>query len=441
MRWSNMVPDVHYARSGDINIAYTVFGDGAHNLIWVPGFISQVEHWWEEPNQVRWLQRLSSFARVVMFDKRGTGLSDRFSEPPTMEERMEDVKAVMDAAGMGQAAVLGISEGGSLVTLFAATYPERCNAIILYGAFARFNSWFADDEAFGSFLDYVDHHWGSGESVKGFAPSRKDDPAYKKWWGRFERLGGSPSSVKAIMNLNKQIDVSAVLPFIHVPTLVVHRTDDPAVSVEGGRELASLIPGARLVELAGGDHMPSLGDMEAVANVVEEFVTGEKAANVINRTLSTVLFTDIVGSTARAEELGDRRWADLLEAHDRAIRQEFMRFQGVEVKSLGDGFLATFDGPARAVRCAQAIVEAAASLGLTVRAGAHTGEIEETSDDVRGIAVNIAARVIDAAGPGQILATRTVKDLTAGSGLQFEEFGVHQLKGIPDDWQLYWATS
>lgn len=430
-------PDVHYAKCGDVNIAYSVFGDGPVDLVWVPGFISNVEHWWDEPGQARWLQRVGSFARVVIFDKRGTGLSDRFTGAPTMEERMEDVQAVMDAAGMERAAVMGVSEGGSLAALFAATYPKRCQALVLYGAFARFRSWYPTDESFQAFFDYVEKQWGSGASLPAFAPSRRNDPAYQKWWGRFERLGGSPTSVKAIMRLNSQIDISSVLPSIHVPTLVVHRTEDPTVSIEGGRELATLIPNARLVELPGGDHLPPVGDLEAVAGAIEEFLTGERSVSVTDRTLATVVFTDIVDSTALAETMGDRHWQDLLATHDRMVRQEIGRFRGTEIKSLGDGFLATFDGPARAVRYAQAIIEAANSLGLDMRAGLHTGEVELVEDDVRGLAVNIASRVVDLAGRNEALVTRTIKDLVAGSGLQFEDMGVRSLKGIPEEWALY----
>ena len=435
-----MTPKVHYAKCGDVHIAYLVFGEGAIDLVVVPGFISHVEHFWDEPGQARWYQRLGSFARVVMFDKRGTGLSDRFSGAPTMEERMEDVHAVMDTVGVERSAVLGISEGGSLAALFAATYPDRCRALVLYGAFARFRSWFPSDEALQAFFDYVENNWGSGASLPRYAPSRQNDVAYQKWWGRYERLGGSPSSVTAIMRLNSEIDISSVLPSIHVPTLVVHRTGDPTVDIEGGRELAEKIPGARLVELPGEDHLPSVGDMEAIAGAIEEFLTGEKPVRIADRTLATVVFTDIVDSTARAESLGDQRWHDLLGAHDSAVRQELARFRGTEIKSLGDGFLATFDGPARAVRCAQAIIEAAASLGLEVRTGLHTGEVELGDGDVRGIAVNIASRVIDLAGPGDTLVTRTVKDLIAGSGIRFEDFGVHTLKGVPDEWPLYRAA-
>ncbi len=435
-----MTPEVHYARCGDLHIAYMVFGEGAIDLVWVPGFISHLEHWWDEPSQVRWYQRLGSFARVVMFDKRGTGLSDRFSGAPTLEERLEDLNAVMDAVGIEQAALLGISEGGSLAALFAATYPDRCRALVLYGAFARFRSWFPSDQDLQAFFDYVENNWGSGASLPRYAPSRQNDAAYRKWWGRYERLGESPSSVTAIMRLNSQIDISSVLPSIHVPTLVVHRTGDTLVDIAGGRELAEKIPGARLVELPGEDHLPSVGDMEAIAGTIEEFLTGEKPVRIADRTLATVVFTDIVDSTARAESLGDQRWHDLLGAHDSAVRQELARFRGTEIKSLGDGFLATFDGPARAVRCAQAIIEAATSLGLEVRTGLHTGEVALGDGDVRGIAVNIAARVVDLAGPGDTLVTRTVKDLIAGSGIRFEDFGVHTLKGVPDEWPLYRAA-
>ncbi len=435
-----MTPEVRYARCGDVHIAYTVFGEGANDLVWVPGFISQVEHWWDEPGYVRMLERFASFARVTMFDKRGTGLSDRLSGAPTMEERMEDVHAVMDAVGLEEAVIFGVSEGGSLAALFAATYPDRCRALALYGAFARFQSWFPSEEALEALFDYVENNWGSGASVARFAPSRQGDSAFQEWWGRFERLGGSPSSVKAIMKLNSEIDISSILPSIHIPTLVLHRTEDPTVDVEGGRELASKIPGARLVELPGADHLPSVGDMESIAGALEEFLTGKKPVGSTDRVLATVLFTDLVDSTARAISLGDQHWKNLLSAHDSAVRRELARFRGTEIRWLGDGFLATFDGPARAVRCAQVIVEKAASLDLDIRAGLHTGEVELIGEEVHGIAVHIASRVMNLAGPRETLVTRTVKDLVAGSGIIFENFGAHTLKGVPDDWVLYRAT-
>lgn len=437
-----MIPDVHYAKCGDVHIAYQIFGEGPIDLIVVPGFISHVEHWWDEPSHVRWHRRLGNFARVVIFDKRGTGLSDRFSGAPTIEERMEDVHGVMDAVGIERASVLGISEGGSLAALFAATYPDRCQSLVLYGAFANIKWWIPSDEALQAFYDSAENNWGSDASVPRIAPSRQNDAAFRKWYGRFLRFGGSPSAVKAIMRLNSEIDVSGVLPSIHVPTLVVYRRGDVYVNTEGSRELAERIPSARLVELPGADHLPAVGEageMEALADTIEEFLTGEKPVRIADRTLATVVFTDIVDSTSRAETLGDQRWRDLLAAHDAAVRQELAHFQGSEIKSLGDGFLATFDGPARAVRCAQAIIEAAGSLGLEVRAGLHTGEVELGDGDVRGIAVHIASRVIDLADSGETLVTRTVKDLIAGSGIRFEAFGVHTFKGVSDEWPLYRA--
>ena len=435
-----MTPEIQYAKCGGVHIAYAVFGEGAIDLVYVPGFISHVENWWDDPGYARMFERFASFARVILFDKRGTGLSDRFSGAPTMEDRMEDVHAVMDAVGVERAAILGVSEGGSLAVLFAATYPERCRALALYGAFARFQSWFPDDEALQAFYDYVDNDWGSAASLGKFAPSRQGDPAFQKWWGRFERLGGSPSAVKAIMKLNSEIDISSILPSIHIPTLVLHRTADPAIDVEGGRELARTIPGARLVELPGVDHVPSVGDMESIAGALEEFLTGEKPIANTDRVLATVLFTDIVDSTARALSLGDHHWKDLLSAHDNAVRSELSRYRGTEIRWLGDGFLATFDGPARAIRCAQAIIESASSLDLEIRAGLHTGEIELIGDEIHGIAVHIASRVMSLAGPRETLVTRTVKDLVAGSGIIFEESGVHTLKGLPEAWALYRAA-
>ena len=432
-----MTPKIQYAKCGEVHIAYTVFGEGTIDLVYVPGFISHVDNWWDDPGYVRMFERFARFARVILFDKRGTGLSDRFSGAPTMEDRMEDVQAVMDAVGSKQAAILGVSEGGSLAALFAATYPERCRALALYGAFARFQSWFPDNRALHAFYDYVENDWGSGASLPKFAPSRQEDPAFQKWWGRFERLGGSPSAVKAIMKLNSEIDISNILPSIHIPTLVIHRIGDPAINVEGGRELARKIPGARFVELPGVDHVPSVGDMESIADALEEFLTGEKPIGNTDRVLATILFTDIVDSTARALNLGDHEWKSLLTAHDGAVRSELARFRGKEIRWLGDGFLATFDGPARAVRCAQAIVEAASSLNLEIRAGLHTGEIELIDEEVHGIAVHIASRVLSLAGPSETLVTRTVKDLVAGSGIVFENAGVHTLKGLPDEWALY----
>ncbi len=433
-----MLPTTRYAKSGDVHIAYQVFGDGPIDLVYTPGFVSHLENLWDQPDLARWLLRLARFARVVMFDKRGTGLSDRTGELPSFDQRMDDLRAVMDAVGIERAALFGVSEGGPLTALFAATHPDRCRAMVLYGTFARFASWVPTAERLQAMLDYIDRDWGSGRIAQRFAPSRQDDPAFRQWMGRFERLGASPAAAMALMQMNSQIDITEVLPSIRVPTLILHRTSDPVVSVEGGRLLAERIPGARYVELPGIDHFVFIGDSTAqIGDLVEEFLTGSRAAVDIDRALATVLFTDIVGSTARAEQLGDQRWRGLLDGHHAAARREFARFRGKEVKSLGDGFLATFDGPARAIRCASAISEAVRALGIEVRAGLHTGEIEAGEDDVRGIAVHIAARVAALAGPGEVLVSRTVRDLVAGSGIRFLERGRHALHGLQEPVELY----
>ncbi len=437
-----MPPLTRYAKSGDVHIAYQVFGGGPIDLVFAPPFVSHVENYWDEPDFARWLHRLGSYARVAMFDKRGTGMSDRTSELPGLDQRMDDVRAVMDAVGMDRAALLGISEGGPLTAFFAATHPDRCRALVLYGSFARFTSWLPTVEALEAFLAYIDRDWGSGKSLGMFAPSRQSDPAFQNWWGRFERLGASPAAAIALMRMNSQIDITDILPTIRVPTLVIHRTNDVTINVEGGRFLAEHIPGARYVEVPGTDHIPFVGDNAAeIADLIEEFLTGSKAAVSADRVLATILFTDIVGSTERAAQLGDQRWRDLLQLHHQAVRRELARFRGREIDTAGDGFFATFDGPARAVRCAQAIGSALQPLGLQVRAGLHTGECEIMGDKITGIAVNISARVAALAGAGEVLVSSTVKDLVSGSGLNFAEHGSHVLKGIPGDWRLFSALA
>jgi pimeloyl-ACP methyl ester carboxylesterase len=433
-----MQATIRYAKSGPVHVAYQVFGNGAVDLVFVPGFISHLEHWWSEPAHARWLRRLGESTRVILFDKRGTGLSDRVDQQPDMDARMDDVRAVLDAVGVERAAIMGISEAGSLASLFAATHPERCQALILYGAFARFSSWFPTEAALQQFYRYADTTWGTGASLPMFVPSMVDNKAFQEWWAKFERLGANPAACIEIMRLNSQIDVSAVLPTIHVPTLVIHRKDDVAVNVEGGRELAALIPNARYVELSGTDHIPFVGDNAGeIADVVHEFLTGSRAPIAVDRVLATVLFTDIVGSTEKAAALGDSRWRELLEEHNNAVRAELARFRGREVKSLGDGFLATFDGPARAIHCAQSIITALRPLEIPIRAGIHTGEVEIADNDIRGIAVHITSRVASLGGADDIVVSRTIKDLVAGSGITFQDFGTHVLKGIPDAWQLY----
>ena len=430
------VPVIRYAKSGDVHIAYQVFGSGTTDLVFVPGFISHIENYWEHPDTARWLLRLGRFARVIMFDKRGTGLSDPVRERPSLDLRMDDVRAVMDAAGSESAAVLGVSEGGALAALFAATYPQRCQRLVLYGAFARFPK---SADVLKPFIKYADRAWGSGLSLPAWAPSRQNDAALQQWWGRFERLGGSPAAATAVMRMTAETDVSDVLSAIRVPTLVIHCKEDTLIPIESGRSIARDIPGAQLIELPGQDHLFFIH--EQIVECIEEFLTGSVSGAESHRVLATVLFTDIVGSTARAEQIGDRRWHDLLDAHHAAVRRELAHYRGSEVKSLGDGFLATFDGPARAVRCACAIAEAIRPLGIDVRCGLHTGEIEVGERDVQGIAVHIAARISAAASAGEVLVSRTVKDLVAGSGLRFSDRGKHSLKGLQDAMELYAASS
>ena len=433
-----MQPVTRYAKSGDVNVAYQVFGDGPLNLVLAPLFVSNIEVLWERPDIARWLLRLASYSRVAMFDKRGTGMSDRVTELPGLDQRIDDLRAVMDGAGMEQAALLGISEGGPLTALFAATYPYRCRSLVLWGSFARFTSWFPTEEALQQFLGYIDQAWGSGASMPFFAPSLANDQAAIQWMGRFERLGASPASVAALMRMNSQIDISGIVHTIRVPTLVIHRTGDVTINVEGGRYLAEHIPNAHYIELPGVDHPPWVGDnADQIADVIEKFLTGSTAAVPVDRVLATVLFTDIVGSTEKAATLGDRRWGDLLDAHHATIRRNLARFRGHEVKTTGDGILATFDGPARGVRCACAIADEVRPLGIEIRAGLHTGECEMTDEDVGGIAVHIGARVAALAGAGEVLVSSTVKDLVAGSGLRFGDRGTQLLKGVPGEWHVF----
>jgi class 3 adenylate cyclase len=437
-----MQPRTQYAKSGDVHIAYQVFGEGAVDLVFVPGFVSHIENYWDEPNFARWLRRLGSFSRVIMFDKRGTGLSDQVSELPGMDQRLDDVRAVMDAVGIERAAIFGISEGGSLAALFAATHPERSQALIIYGGFAQFSSWLPTQEALESLIQYIDKNWGSGEGWLGIvAPTKEGDLAFQQWWGKFERLGASPSAAIKLIRMNSQIDITEVLPSINVPTLVIHRKGDMVVNVEAGRLLAERIPGAKYVELSGADHLAFVGeDSDRILDEMEHFLTGETSAPNVERMLATIVFTDIVGSTAKAQTLGDRAWGDLLDLHDKAVRRELARFQGNEIKWTGDGFLAAFDRPARAIQCALTIVSTVRALGIEVRAGIHTGEVDIVKNDIRGIAVHIASRVADLANGGDVVVSRTVKDLVAGSGIAFQDYGTYELKGVPEQWMLFRAS-
>jgi class 3 adenylate cyclase len=431
-----------YAKSGDLHIAYVVEGDGPIDLVWIPPWISQVEYLWSEPSLETVMSRLTKFARLITFDRRGSGLSDPFFGAPTLEEQMDDVLAVMEAAGSERAAICGTLEGGPMAALFAATYPERTDALVLYATFARATR--APGYEFAWPAETRDRHmeeglrqWGQGWVAAGVAPGKVQDPGFMEWAGRLERLAASPSTIRRIFDLIGEFDVRDVLPSIRVPTLVMHRTEDTFIQVDHSRYMASKIPGARYVELEGEDNMFSLGDSDALIGEIEEFLTGTRHEHEPDRMLATVLFTDICDSTARAAEMGDRGWRFLLERHDALFRQALARHRGREVKRTGDGFLATFDGPARAIRCAASVSEAMGTLGLQIRAGLHTGELEVMDGDLGGMAVHIASRVMGAAGPNEVLVSGTVKDLVVGSGIEFEDRGERELRGVPGEWRLY----
>jgi class 3 adenylate cyclase len=436
-------PRTSYACNGDVNIAYQVIGDGPLDLLFIPAFVSHLDLYWAAPETAAFFRRLASFSRLILFDKRGTGLSDPASGVATLEERMEDVRAVLDACGSKRAALFGLSEGGPMSLLFAATYPERTTALITFGSFARllptpdyFPSLREDwEDGFVRFTDALQNHWGEGKALAQFMPSLAGDESARRTLGMFERAAASPAMVRALQQFNIELDVTHVLPVIGVPTLVLHRTAD-VIPVEYGRYLGEHVPGARFVELAGNDHMPWLGNSDAVLDEVEQFLTGARGAAEPDRVLATVLFTDIAGSTERAAALGDDRWRVLLESHNELVRRQLAAFGGREVKTLGDGFLATFDGPGRAIRCACGIREAIGSLGVDVRAGVHTGECEVIGADIGGMAVHIGARVAARAAPGEVLVSSAVRDLVVGSGIEFAHRGTYELKGVPGEWQL-----
>jgi class 3 adenylate cyclase len=432
-------PETQYARSGDLRIAYQVAGGGPLDLVFVPGFTSNIDLFWEMPEWAGFFSRLAAFSRLILFDKRGTGLSDRVAGIANLEERMDDVRAVMDSAGSQRAALLGVSEGGPMSLLFAATYPQRAQALVLYGSYAQ-HPLLTSEDYLQERIDVIDRLWGTGYYALGrFLPTITVDEGMRRAWARLERQSASPAAAIAILKMVREIDARHILSAIRVPTLVLHRVGDGAVPVEAGRYLAHNIVGARYVELPGDNHAP-LHEPEMVSRIVgeiQEFLTGSRGEIEVDRVLATVMFTDIVDSTKRAAELGDREWRLLRERHDGAVRQLLTRFRGHEVKNLGDGFLATFDGPARAIRCAAAISDAVLPLGIAVRSGLHTGEIELTVDDVTGIAVHIAARVAAQADAGETVVSSTVRDLVAGSGLRFEDRGSRVLKGLPDEVHLY----
>jgi class 3 adenylate cyclase len=434
-------PRTRYAHSGDASIAYQVIGpteraSAQHrpiDLVVVNGPASHLELMWEEPSTARSFERLASFSRLILHDRRGTGLSDPVTSPPTLEQQMDDLCAVLDDIGVERTALWGASDLG-MCAMFAATYPERVTALVLSGV-APDGSDSLTEGRREEVLDAIENRWGEGTLVSMYAPSQVGNRAFEEWWGRMQRSAVSPGMARQLIEMAKQTDLRAVLPTIQAPTLVTHQTDDMYIPVQRGREVATLIPDARFIEYPGQDQY---GWIEASGiDDVEEFLTGRRPVGTIDRVLATVLFTDIVGSTEHASRLGDGRWRTLLGEHNVAVRSELQRWRGQEVKTIGDGFLATFDGPARAVRCAAEIIETTAALGLKIRTGLHTGECELVGNDVAGIAVHIGARVLEQAEPGEVLASSTVKDLVVGSGLRFADRGVHALRGVPDPWRLY----
>jgi class 3 adenylate cyclase len=442
-----MIPDTKYAKSGDVHIAYQVFGTGKIPLVVGPGWASHLEYSWEDPTYAKFLQRLGSFAHVVWFDKRGTGLSDRVSELPTLEQRMDDIRAVMDAVGFEKAFLFGFSEGGSMCALFAATYPQRTNALILYGAFAKRlwsqdYPWAPTIEEREKWIQSLEKGWGGPIEVSTLAPSAVGDEQFAKWFATYTRLSVSPSAAVSLARMNTYIDIRNILSSIHVPTLVIHRVGDIDVKVENGRYIAKNIPGAKYVELPGEDHILWVGDTDAIADEVEEFLTGVRSPRQIDRILATILLTDIVGSTEKTKELGDSVWKKVLLKHNEIVTKELERFRGMKIKSTGDGFLCTFDGPARAIRCACSIRNEVHELGLAIRAGLHTGECELIGDgDIGGVNVHIAARVASIANADEVVVSSTVRDLVSGSGIKFLDLGMHSLKGIAEQWRLFKVSS
>jgi class 3 adenylate cyclase len=429
-------PKTRYARDGDLCIAYQVFGNGPAELVYTFGPASHVEHMWDQPYAVRFFDRLGTFARVLCFDRRGTGASDPTEGPPTLEQQMRDMRTAIDAAGFDRPYIFGETNASRMCALYAATYPDRLSGLILY-ATSAVGSEMLTPPLYDLLVDLLENAWGEGGTIHVFAPSVADDPRMVDWFGSSERLAASPGIVRKLIEMEPSVDVRTILPTIRVPTLVLHRRDDPLVDIELGRRVAEAIPGARFVALEGEDNMAIFGDTDALVDEVEQFVTGERHHHEVDRVLTTLMFTDIVGSTERAALLGDRRWRDLLDEHYRRVRREVDRFRGREIRTLGDGFLGTFDGPARAIRCGCVVAADAQELGVPIRVGVHTGEVELHDGDLAGLAVHIGARVAAEARPGEVLVSGTVKDLVVGSGVMFADRGEHSLKGVPGEWHLY----
>jgi pimeloyl-ACP methyl ester carboxylesterase/DNA-binding winged helix-turn-helix (wHTH) protein len=436
-------PETMYARSGDVNIAYQVIGDAPLDLVFVMGWVSHLEYFWREPSFARFLMRLASFSRLILFDKRGTGLSDRvpIHQLPTLEQRMDDVRAVMDAVGSERAALCGVSEGGPMCSLFAATYPEKTSALVMIGTYAKRirddeYPWGPTAEQRQQFFEVMRKQWGGPVGIDERAPSVANDPKFREWWATYLRMGASPGAAVALTQMNAEIDVRNVLASIRVPSLVIHRTDDQCLKVEEGRFVAERIPGAKFVEFPGQDHLPFVGDQDAILDEVEEFLTGVRHSFEPDTVLATVLVMRIVGADEHAQRMGRERWDDLLRRLHSHIKKEIEWFRGREIDMIGDRPLAIFDGPARAVRCAAVITEYASRLGVEMRAGLHTGECELFDGKVSGAAADIGICVADEAKAGEVLVSRTVKDLVAGSGIAFEDRGIHTLAGC-GEWRLF----
>jgi class 3 adenylate cyclase len=439
-----MAPTTYYAKSGDVHIAYQVVGEGPIDLVLIHGFVSHLENQWEDPALARFLNRLASFSRLIVFDKRGTGLSDRVAESalPTLEQRMDDIRAVMDATGSNRAAMFGLSEGGPLSTLFAATYPARTAALIMFGAYAKWirtddYPWAPTREQHEAALEAYEKHWGTPIGLKILAPSVANDERMRQWYARHQRLSASPGAGVTLYRMNIEVDIRAILPTIRVPTLILHRSGDRLLPCQGARYMAEQIPAAKFVELPGDDHLAWIGDTEPLLAEIQKFLTGETPVLEADRVLATILFIDIVQSTQRATAIGDTRWRDLVDNYQQQVGKEVARLGGRVVNTAGDGVFATFDGPARAIKCARAVRDAVGTLGLAIRCGIHTGECVIEGNDVAGIAVHIGARVAARANPGEILISSTVKDLIAGSRVECLDRGSHVLKGVAGRWRLF----
>lgn len=437
-------PETKYAKSAGINIAYQVVGEGPIDLIFVPGWVSNIEYSWEYPAYAKFYNRLASFSRLILFDKRGTGLSDRVAETelPTLEQRMDDVRAVLDAVGSERAVVFGFSEGGNLSVLFAATYPRRTIALVTFGIFAsRIWSedypWAPKIEHRKKWIESLEEKWGGAVDIQKIAPSAAHDKRFRDWWATYLRRSVSPKAVVALAKMNSQMDIRDILSTVRVPTLILHRSGDEEVNIEEGYYIRDRIADSKFVELQGNDHFPIVGDSDSIIDEVEEFVTGIRPVKGHDRILATVMFTDIVGSTEMIEEMGDKKWKELLHEHRQLIRNNLIEYRGNEIETIGDGFMATFDGPARAIHCSSSILKSMEQIEINLRVGIHTGECEILDDGIAGIAVHVAARVVSTSSAGEVVVSRTVKDLVAGSGIEFEDRGFHSLKGLDERWQLY----